>query len=65
MPASVMTMPEARKAIDLYQQGLSQPAVAQAIKRSRKAVRTAFRQLGVQMRDASQAQLIRYRKEVV
>lgn len=50
MPASVMTMPEASRALDLYGKGYSQPQIAKEIGRSRKAVRTAFRQLGVSPR---------------
>jgi biotin operon repressor len=53
MPASVMTMPEATKALQLYEAGYSQPQIAAEIGRSRKAVRTAFRQLGVQPRSST------------
>lgn len=50
MPASTMTMPEARRAAQLYESGLSQPEVAKRLQRSRKAVRTALRRLGVELR---------------
>lgn len=47
MPASVMTMPEASKALQMHEAGHSQPQIAAALGRSRSAVRTALRQLGV------------------
>lgn len=59
MPASVMTMPEATKAVQMYQAGHGQPEIAAALQRSRKAIRTAFRQLGVQTRDRAEAQRVR------
>lgn len=62
MPASVMTMPEATKAVQMYQSGASQPEIAEALRRSRKAVRTALRQLGVPARSASDAQRVRYNR---
>lgn len=54
MPASVMTMPEAKKAAQMYEEGYSQPQIAQEIGRTRKAVRTAFRQLGIQPRSSAE-----------
>ena len=60
MPAIKTTMPEARKAAHLYAQGLSQPQVAATLGRSRKSIRTALRHLGVEPRDASAAQRVRY-----
>ncbi len=50
MPASVMTMPEATRARQMHERGMSQPQIAQALGRSRKAVRTAFKQLGIEQR---------------
>jgi DNA-binding NarL/FixJ family response regulator len=55
MPASVLTMPEATKAVRLYAKGDGTPAIAAALGRSRKAVRTALRQLGVRPRSLSEA----------
>lgn len=57
MPASVMKMPEARKAVQMYQEGFSQPQIAQAVGRSRKAVRTALAQLGVKPRTPTEGYL--------
>jgi len=54
MPASVMTMPEAKRAVEMHAEGFSQPQIAAALNRSRKAVRTAFRQLGVQQRSRAE-----------
>jgi hypothetical protein len=62
MPASVMTMPEAVKAKTMYEQGHGQPEIARALNRSRKAVRTAFRQLGIEVRSRAEAQRARYRQ---
>jgi DNA-binding NarL/FixJ family response regulator len=61
MPASVMTMPEATKAVQLHALGYSQPQIAQELGRSRKAVRTAFRQLGVKQRTNAESQCARAR----
>jgi DNA-binding NarL/FixJ family response regulator len=55
MPASVMTMPEAKKAVQMYAEGYSQPQIAAHLNRSRKAVRTALRQLGVKPRTLAEA----------
>lgn len=60
MPASRTTMPEAKKAAALYLAGKSQPAVAAELGKSRKAVRTALRHLGVQARNGADAQRVRY-----
>lgn len=54
MPASVMTMPEALKARQMHEQGLSQVQIAAALGRSRKAVRTMFRQLDIQPRSSAE-----------
>lgn len=54
MPASVMTMPEAKRAAQMYAEGYSQPQVAKTLCRSRKAVRTALRQLGIPMRSSAE-----------
>lgn len=50
MGASVMTMPEATRAVQMYAEGYSQPQIAKALGRTRTAVRTAFKQLGVKQR---------------
>ncbi len=50
MPASQMTMPEATRAAQMHREGYSQKQIAQALDRSRKAIRSALRQLGVQQR---------------
>jgi hypothetical protein len=47
MPASVLLMPEATKAVQMYAAGHSTPQIAQALGRSRKAIRTGLRQMGV------------------
>ena len=39
----------------MYQQGYSQPQIAASLNRSRKAVRTVLRQLGVKTRTSSEA----------
>lgn len=62
MPASVMTMPEAARAVQMYREGYSQPQIATALGRSRKAVRTALRQLGVQTRTSADGYRIWLRK---
>lgn len=54
MPASVMTMPEAKKAAQMHAEGYSQPQIAKALGRSRSAVRTAFRQLDIQTRNPAE-----------
>ena len=50
MPASVLTMPEATRAAQMHQAGHSELQIAAALGRSRKAVRTGLRQIGVQPR---------------
>jgi hypothetical protein len=55
MPASKTTMPEALTIAKLYEQGYGTKRIAAATAKSRKAVRTALRHLGVQMRDLKEA----------
>lgn len=62
MPASVITMPEARQAAALYRAGLSQPEVASRMGKSRSAIRTALRLLEVRPRNSSEAMKIRYHR---
>jgi IS30 family transposase len=50
MPASTLLMPEAKKAVAMHEQGYSQPQIAQALGRSRKAIRTGLRHMGVASR---------------
>jgi hypothetical protein len=59
----LLTMPEATKAAQMYRQGLSHPQVARELGRSRKAIRTALRLLGVPARNASEAQRVRYMEQ--
>lgn len=54
MPASVLLMPEAVKAVQLYEQGYGTPSIAQALGRSRKAVRTGLRHMGVPARTSTE-----------
>jgi hypothetical protein len=59
MSASTVTMPEATVIRQMYESGHGTPAIAVTVGRSRKAVRTALRQLGVELRSRSQAQYAR------
>jgi biotin operon repressor len=54
MPASVLLITEAHKAVQMHEQGYSQPQIAQAIGRSRKAIRTGLRQMGVAPRSPAE-----------
>jgi hypothetical protein len=53
MPAAVLLMPEATKAVQMYAAGHSTPQIAAALGRSRKAIRTGLRQMGVAPRSAA------------
>ena len=55
MPASVLLMPEAVKAVQLYEQGYGTPEIAQALGRSRKAIRTGLRHMGISTRTNADA----------
>lgn len=57
MPASVLLMPEAVKAAQMYRSGYGTPEIAQALGRSRKAIRTGLRHMGVPTRAASDARM--------
>jgi IS30 family transposase len=50
MPASTVTMPEARHVAKLYGMGYSQTQIARSLGRSRSAIRTALRLLGIPTR---------------
>jgi hypothetical protein len=50
MPFPQMSKAEDERAAELYSLGFSQPEVAGALRRSRKAVRQALRRMGVQAR---------------
>jgi hypothetical protein len=53
MPASTLLMPEAKRAVQMHEQGYSQPQIAQALGRSRKAIRTGLRHMGVTPRTSA------------
>lgn len=53
MPASVLLITEAKKAVQMHAQGYSQKQIARALGRSRKAVRTGLRHMGVQQRSSA------------
>lgn len=55
MPASVLLMPEAVKAVQMYRSGYGTPEIAQALGRSRKAIRTGLRHMGVPTRTNAEA----------
>lgn len=55
MPASVLLMPEAVKAVQLYEQGYGMPEIADTLGRSRKAIRTGLRHMGVPTRTNAEA----------
>lgn len=57
MPASVLLMPEAVQAVQMYQQGYGTPEIARTLGRSRKAIRTGLRHMGVQTRTNAEARL--------
>lgn len=61
MPTTVLTMPKARLAARLYEQGYSQPQIASVLGRSRNAVRTALRHMNVQCRDPAEGVRARIR----
>lgn len=50
MPASVMTMPQAKVAVQMHRDGYSQPQIAAALNLSRSAVRTGLKHMGVHPR---------------
>lgn len=50
MPVCPVTMPQAKQAVQMYQQGHSQPQIAAALGLSRSSVRTTLRLMDVQVR---------------
>jgi hypothetical protein len=54
MPASPVTMPQAKQAVLMYQQGHSQPQIAVALGLCRSSVRTALRLMDVQPRSQTE-----------
>lgn len=54
MPASVLLITEAKRAVQMYEQGYSQKQIARALGRSRKAVRTGLRHMSVTQRSSDE-----------
>jgi IS30 family transposase len=54
MPASVLLAPEGKRLAELYAQGYSVPQIAETLGRSRKAIRTGMRHLGMQPRTSAE-----------
>lgn len=50
MGATTVTMPQAKKAAELYAAGMSQRAIAEAIGLTRRGVRTALHHMGIECR---------------
>ena len=46
----LMTMPQAKRAVQMHRDGFSQPQIAAALNLSRSAVRTGLKHMGIQPR---------------